>query len=138
MTPTPFGEGKSTTTIGISQALGAHCKRNTFSCVRQPSQGPTFSIKGKCQHHVSTSRVTLVTCRGAATGGTGGGDMSPPLPNLGGPPMYWSPPLLPHNLFISVDPPYIHTIVPAALVTCHRSRESVLRNIIYISYYAIV
>ena len=38
ITPTPLGEGKSTTTIGLAQALGAHLKQNTFACVRQPSQ----------------------------------------------------------------------------------------------------
>ena len=47
MTPTPFGEGKSTTTIGVAQAMGAHLKKNCFACIRQPSQGPTFGIKGK-------------------------------------------------------------------------------------------
>ena len=46
ITPTPLGEGKSTTTIGLAQAFGAHLKKNTFACVRQPSQGPTFGIKG--------------------------------------------------------------------------------------------
>ena len=46
ITPTPLGEGKSTTTIGIAQALGAHLGNLTFACVRQPSQGPTFGIKG--------------------------------------------------------------------------------------------
>ncbi|EFX76603.1 hypothetical protein DAPPUDRAFT_198836 [Daphnia pulex] len=46
ITPTPLGEGKSTTTIGLSQAIGAHLKKNVFACVRQPSQGPTFGIKG--------------------------------------------------------------------------------------------
>ena len=46
ITPTPLGEGKSTTTIGLSQALGAHLNKNIFACVRQPSQGPTFGIKG--------------------------------------------------------------------------------------------
>jgi methylenetetrahydrofolate dehydrogenase (NADP+) / methenyltetrahydrofolate cyclohydrolase / formyltetrahydrofolate synthetase len=46
ITPTPLGEGKSTTTIGLAQALGAHCNANAFACVRQPSQGPTFGIKG--------------------------------------------------------------------------------------------
>eukprot|EP01135_Chromosphaera_perkinsii_P001466 Nk52_evm6s174 gene=Nk52_evmTU6s174 len=46
ITPTPLGEGKSTTTIGLVQALTAHCERNSFACVRQPSQGPTFGIKG--------------------------------------------------------------------------------------------
>ncbi|XP_061599515.1 C-1-tetrahydrofolate synthase, cytoplasmic [Cololabis saira] len=46
ITPTPLGEGKSTTTIGLVQAMGAHMKLNVFACVRQPSQGPTFGIKG--------------------------------------------------------------------------------------------
>ena len=44
--PTPLGEGKSTTTVGLCQALGAHLKRNTIGCLRQPSQGPTLGIKG--------------------------------------------------------------------------------------------
>jgi methylenetetrahydrofolate dehydrogenase (NADP+)/methenyltetrahydrofolate cyclohydrolase/formyltetrahydrofolate synthetase len=46
ITPTPLGEGKSTTTIGLTQALCAHLQTNTIACVRQPSQGPTFGIKG--------------------------------------------------------------------------------------------
>lgn len=46
ITPTPLGEGKSTTTLGLSQALGAHLNRVAFANVRQPSQGPTFGIKG--------------------------------------------------------------------------------------------
>ncbi|EEY18181.1 C-1-tetrahydrofolate synthase [Verticillium alfalfae VaMs.102] len=46
ITPTPLGEGKSTTTMGLAQALGAHLGRVTFGNVRQPSQGPTFGIKG--------------------------------------------------------------------------------------------
>ncbi len=46
ITPTPLGEGKSTTTVGLAQALGAHLDKLAFACVRQPSQGPTFGIKG--------------------------------------------------------------------------------------------
>merc|ERR1712137_969429 len=46
ITPTPLGEGKSTTSIGLAQALGAHLNRKTIACLRQPSQGPTFGIKG--------------------------------------------------------------------------------------------
>lgn len=42
ITPTPLGEGKSTTTVGLVQALAAHKKLNTIACLRQPSQGPTF------------------------------------------------------------------------------------------------
>ncbi|HEY4721629.1 MAG TPA: formate--tetrahydrofolate ligase, partial [Anaerolineae bacterium] len=46
ITPTPLGEGKSTTMVGLSQALGAHLGQKVFTCIRQPSQGPTFGIKG--------------------------------------------------------------------------------------------
>jgi formyltetrahydrofolate synthetase len=46
ITPTPLGEGKTTTTVGLSQALGAHLGYRVFTCIRQPSQGPTFGIKG--------------------------------------------------------------------------------------------
>ena len=44
--PTPLGEGKSTTTVGLSQALGAHLGQKVMTCIRQPSMGPTFGIKG--------------------------------------------------------------------------------------------
>ncbi|XP_043962875.1 monofunctional C1-tetrahydrofolate synthase, mitochondrial [Gambusia affinis] len=46
ITPTPFGEGKTTVTVGLVQALSAHLKLNSFACLRQPSQGPTFGVKG--------------------------------------------------------------------------------------------
>lgn len=46
ITPTPLGEGKSTTTVGLTQALAGHLDRLAFANVRQPSQGPTFGIKG--------------------------------------------------------------------------------------------
>lgn len=46
ITPTPLGEGKTTTTIGLAQALGAQLGHRAFACIRQPSQGPTFGIKG--------------------------------------------------------------------------------------------
>ncbi len=45
ITPTPLGEGKTVTTIGLSQALH-YTGRNVFTCLRQPSMGPTFGIKG--------------------------------------------------------------------------------------------
>lgn len=44
--PTPLGEGKSTTTVGLSQAIGAHLNKKVLTCIRQPSMGPTFGIKG--------------------------------------------------------------------------------------------
>jgi formyltetrahydrofolate synthetase len=45
ITPTPLGEGKTTTTVGLSQALH-YIGKTVFTCIRQPSQGPTFGIKG--------------------------------------------------------------------------------------------
>jgi methylenetetrahydrofolate dehydrogenase (NADP+)/methenyltetrahydrofolate cyclohydrolase/formyltetrahydrofolate synthetase len=46
ITPTPLGEGKTTTTVGLSQALGAQLGYRVMTAIRQPSQGPTFGIKG--------------------------------------------------------------------------------------------
>ncbi len=45
ITPTPLGEGKTTTTVGLGQAFGHIGKRATIA-IRQPSMGPTFGIKG--------------------------------------------------------------------------------------------
>jgi formate--tetrahydrofolate ligase len=45
MTPTPLGEGKTLTTVGLGQAL-ARRGRSAFTCIRQPSLGPVFGIKG--------------------------------------------------------------------------------------------
>ncbi|MBE3585843.1 formate--tetrahydrofolate ligase [Desulfofundulus thermocisternus] len=45
ITPTPLGEGKTTTTIGLVEGLGKRGK-NVGCAIRQPSGGPTFNIKG--------------------------------------------------------------------------------------------
>ena len=45
ITATPAGEGKTVTTIGLTQALG-RLGRNVAACIREPSLGPTFGIKG--------------------------------------------------------------------------------------------
>jgi len=45
ITPTPLGEGKSTTTMGLTQGLGKRGKK-VISAIRQPSGGPTMNIKG--------------------------------------------------------------------------------------------
>ncbi|WP_298067902.1 formate--tetrahydrofolate ligase [uncultured Mailhella sp.] len=45
ITPTPLGEGKSTTTIGLVQGLGRRGKK-TSAAIRQPSGGPTMGMKG--------------------------------------------------------------------------------------------
>jgi len=45
ITPTPLGEGKTTTTVGLGQAM-RHIGRTATVAIRQPSMGPTFGIKG--------------------------------------------------------------------------------------------
>src|SRR5574341_1067044 len=45
ITPTPLGEGKSTTSLGLMEGLGKRGK-NVGGCLRQPSGGPTMNIKG--------------------------------------------------------------------------------------------
>jgi len=45
ITPTPLGEGKSTTAIGLMEGMGKRGK-NVGGCIRQPSGGPTMNIKG--------------------------------------------------------------------------------------------
>ncbi|MCE2404269.1 MAG: formate--tetrahydrofolate ligase [Dehalococcoidia bacterium] len=45
ITPTPLGEGKTVTTTGLSQGLGALGER-VIECIREPSMGPVFGIKG--------------------------------------------------------------------------------------------
>src|SRR5215471_2303536 len=45
MTPTPAGEGKTTTTVGLGDALN-HIGKNAMMCLREPSLGPAFGVKG--------------------------------------------------------------------------------------------
>ena len=45
ITPTPLGEGKTTTTVGLGQAM-QHIGKHAVISLRQPSMGPTFGIKG--------------------------------------------------------------------------------------------
>lgn len=45
ITPTPLGEGKTTTTLGLVQGLG-HLGKRVVGAIRQPSSGPTFNVKG--------------------------------------------------------------------------------------------
>ena len=45
ITPTPLGEGKSTTSLGLMEGLGKRGK-NVGGCLRQPSGGPTMNVKG--------------------------------------------------------------------------------------------
>lgn len=64
ITPTPLGEGKTTTTVGLSQALGAFLNKKVITCIRQPSQGPTFGIKGGAAGVVmhKSSPWKILTC----------------------------------------------------------------------------
>src|SRR5450830_1653171 len=45
ITPTPAGEGKTTTTVGLTDALN-HFGKKAMLCLREPSLGPSFGIKG--------------------------------------------------------------------------------------------
>jgi formate--tetrahydrofolate ligase len=45
ITPTPLGEGKTTTTVGLGQGF-KHIGKQATVAIRQPSMGPTFGIKG--------------------------------------------------------------------------------------------
>lgn len=45
ITPTPLGEGKTTTSVGLAQAM-KHINKRSMLTLRQPSMGPTFGIKG--------------------------------------------------------------------------------------------
>ncbi|MGL4938069.1 formate--tetrahydrofolate ligase, partial [Shewanella sp.] len=45
VTPTPYGEGKTVTSIGLTQSLKALGKK-ACACIRQPSMGPVFGVKG--------------------------------------------------------------------------------------------
>jgi len=58
ITPTPLGEGKTVTTIGLSQAIGK-LRKKVFTCIRQPSLGPVFGIKGRRLFLWRTSTFTL-------------------------------------------------------------------------------
>ena len=42
ITPTPLGEGKTTTSLGLVQAMGTVLEKNVIACIRQPSMGPDF------------------------------------------------------------------------------------------------
>ena len=46
ITPTPAGEGKSTTSVGLGQALSAHLGKKAMIALREPSLGPCFGVKG--------------------------------------------------------------------------------------------
>jgi formate--tetrahydrofolate ligase len=68
ITPTPLGEGKTTTSVGLAQALASTGSRAVV-CLRQPSMGPTFGIKGGAAGAATarSSRWNASTCTSRAT-----------------------------------------------------------------------
>lgn len=93
ITPTPLGEGKSTTTVGLCQALGAHLNEKVVTCVRQPSQGPTFgyaasatSTTTNASYHSFTSHTLTIHssfsyhAQRSIKGGAAGGGYSQVIP----------------------------------------------------------
>lgn len=68
ITPTPLGEGKSTTTIGLVQALAVQLQKNAIACLRQPSQGPTFGVKGGAAGGGYSQVVPMEDCNLHLTG----------------------------------------------------------------------
>ena len=64
ITPTPLGEGKTTTTVGLGQGM-SHIGKLATIAIRQPSMGPTFGIKGGAAgggySPVSYTHLTLPT-----------------------------------------------------------------------------
>lgn len=69
ITPTPFGEGKSTTTIGLIQGLGKRGKK-VSGAIRQPSGGPTFNIKGSAAGGGLSQCIPLIPLSFGLTGDT--------------------------------------------------------------------
>jgi Formyltetrahydrofolate synthetase len=70
-TPTPAGEGKTTTTIGLTQAL-AKMGHSAMICLREPSLGPCFGVKGGGRRRGATPRccpwrTSTCTSRGTST-----------------------------------------------------------------------
>jgi formate--tetrahydrofolate ligase len=67
LTPTPLGEGKTTTTVGLAQAMGQVGRTATLA-IRQPSMGPTFGIKGGAAGGGYSQVVPMAECNLHLTG----------------------------------------------------------------------
>jgi len=67
ITPTPLGEGKTTTTIGLIQGLGKRGK-SVGGCIRQPSGGPTMNIKGSAAGGGNSQAIPLAEFSMGLTG----------------------------------------------------------------------
>jgi methylenetetrahydrofolate dehydrogenase (NADP+)/methenyltetrahydrofolate cyclohydrolase/formyltetrahydrofolate synthetase len=67
VTPTPLGEGKTTTTMGLIEGLGKRGK-NVGGCIRQPSGGPTMNIKGSAAGGGNAQAIPLTEFSMGLTG----------------------------------------------------------------------
>ena len=72
ITPTPAGEGKSTTTVGVSDALRKLGKRSVVA-LREPSLGPCFGVKGGAAGHDGSGSHSRGGDHPCGTGQLGGG-----------------------------------------------------------------
>ena len=59
--PTPAGEGKTTTTVGLADAM-RRLGKNTLVALREPSLGPVFGVKGGASPGISTPSARPTTC----------------------------------------------------------------------------
>ena len=60
ISPTPAGEGKTTTSVGLADAMNALGKK-TMLCLREPSLGPVFGVKGGATHRWCPWRTSTCT-----------------------------------------------------------------------------
>ena len=67
ITPTPLGEGKTTTSMGLTEGLGKRDK-NVGGCIRQPSGGPTMNIKGSAAGGGNAQAIPLTEFSMGLTG----------------------------------------------------------------------
>jgi formate--tetrahydrofolate ligase len=67
ITPTPLGEGKTTTSMGLIEGMGKR-KKNVGGCIRQPSGGPTMNIKGSAAGGGNAQAIPLTEFSMGLTG----------------------------------------------------------------------
>ena len=77
ITPTPLGEGKTTTTVGLGQAF-KHIGKTATVAVRQASMGPVFGIKGGAAGGGYSQVVPMEALNLHLTGDTAGGHRADP------------------------------------------------------------
>ena len=88
ISPTPAGEGKTTTTVGLTDALN-HIGKKAMLCLREPSLGPSFGMKGGAAGggYAQVIPMETSTCISPATSRHHVGAQS--ARGAGGQPIYW-------------------------------------------------